>query len=78
MNLDTIKTSEPRIGSSDIFLAPAGSNLAIVVENLIQQNIDFEDNLNSAMKSILPITRRLRPIRTGLMTVNLEWHFAEL
>lgn len=78
MNLETIRTSEPRIGSSDLFLSHSGANLAIVIENLIQQNIDFEDNLNYAMKSILPITRRLRPIRTGLMTVNLEWHFAEL
>jgi predicted ATPase len=78
MNLEIIRTSEPRIGSSDIFLAPSGSNLAIVIENLIQQHIDFEDNLNYAMKAIIPITRKLRPIRTGLMTVNLEWHFAEL
>jgi predicted ATPase len=78
MNIETIRTSEPRIGSSDIFLSPSGANLAVVIENLIQQNIDFEDSLNYAMKSILPITRRLRPVRTGLMTVNLEWHFAEL
>lgn len=78
MNLDTIRTSEPKIGSSDIFLAPSGNNLAIVIENLIQQNIDFEDSLNYAMKSILPITRRLRPVRTGLMTVNMEWHFEGL
>jgi predicted ATPase len=78
MNLETIKTSEPKIGSSDIFLAPSGHNLAIVIENLIQQHIDFEDNLNYAMKSILPTTKRIRPIRTGLMTVNLEWYFNDL
>jgi len=78
MNLETIRKSEPRIGSSDLFLSASGANLAIVIENLIQQNIDFEDSLNYAMKSILPMTRRIRPARTGLMTVNLEWHFDNL
>ena len=34
MNLETIRTYEPKIGSSDIYLAPSGSNLAIVIENL--------------------------------------------
>ena len=27
------------------------------------------------MRSILPMTRRLRPARTGLMSINLQWHF---
>jgi predicted ATPase len=75
MNLETIRNSEPKLGLNDIFLSPSGNNLAIVIENLIQQNIDFEERLNYAMKSLLPMTRRLRPVRTGLMTVNLEWHF---
>ena len=78
MNLETIRTSEPKIGSSDIFLAPSGNNLSVVIENLFQQYIDFDDSLNYAMKSILPITRKLRPVRTGLMTINMQWHFADL
>ncbi len=78
MNLEIIKTSEPKIGSDDIYLAATGSNLAIVIENLIQQNLDFEERLNEAMRSILPGTRRIRPVRTGLMTINLEWHFSSL
>ena len=36
MNLQRIRTSESKIGSDDIFLAATGSNLAIVIENLIQ------------------------------------------
>ncbi|MGA2936206.1 MAG: AAA family ATPase [Syntrophobacteraceae bacterium] len=75
MNLATIRNSEPKIGPSDIFISPSGHNLALVTENLIQTNIDFEDNLNEAMRSIIPITRKIRPVRTGLMSVNLEWHF---
>ncbi|OQX26508.1 MAG: ATPase [Desulfobacteraceae bacterium IS3] len=78
MNLETIRNSEPKLGLNDIFLSSSGNNLAIVIENLIQQNIDFEDRLNYAMKSVLPMTRRLRPLRTGLMTINLEWHFDEI
>lgn len=75
MNLDTIRNSEPKIGPSDKFISPSGHNLALVIENLIQTNIDFEENLNDAMKSIMPVTRRIRPVRTGLMSLNLEWHF---
>jgi predicted ATPase len=75
MNLETIRKSEPKLGLSDIFLSPSGNNLAIVIENLIQQDIDFEERLNYAMKSLLPTTRRLRPVRTGLMTVNVQWYF---
>ncbi|MDM8550446.1 AAA family ATPase [Desulfobacterales bacterium HSG2] len=75
MNLEMIRSSEPKIGLSDVFLSPSGHNLALVIENLIQQDMDFDDGFNYAMKSVLPLTRRIRPVRTGLMTVNLEWHF---
>jgi len=74
MNLKKIRTSEPKIGPGDIYLSKSGHNLALVIDNLIQQDIDFEDALNKAMRSILPTTRRLRPARTR-MSVNLEWHF---
>ncbi|OQX23907.1 MAG: ATPase [Desulfobacteraceae bacterium IS3] len=75
MNLKKIRTSEPKIGPSDIYLSKSGHNLALVIENLIQQDIDFEESLNKSMRSILPITRRFRPARTGLMSVNLQWYF---
>ena len=75
MNLKKIRTSEPKIGPSDIYVSKSGHNLPLVIENLIQQDINFEESLNKAMRSILPMTRRLRPARTGLMSINLQWHF---
>jgi predicted ATPase len=75
MNLEQIRASEPKIGLSDIFLSPSGHNLALVIYNLVQKDINFEDSLNYAMKSILPNTRRVRPIIAGLNSLNLEWYF---
>lgn len=63
MNLNLIRTVEPKIGRSDIYLSASGDNLPLVLDNL-SQNIDFEDSLNEAMKSILPKTRRLKPLRS--------------
>ena len=77
MDLNKIRTSEPKIGGSDIYLSTSGDNLPIVLENLIQQNIDFEDSINQAMKSILPKTRRLRPIRSGRLSLTVEWYFED-
>jgi predicted ATPase len=74
MNLELIRNSEPKIGPGDIYLSKTGENLALVIENLIQKDVDFEDDLNNAMKAILPATRRIRPARPGLMNVSLEWH----
>jgi predicted ATPase len=75
MDLHKIRTSEPKLGLNDIYLSPSGHNLALVIHNLIQKNIDFEDNLNIAMKSIIPITKRIRPVSTGLLNLNIEWYF---
>jgi energy-coupling factor transporter ATP-binding protein EcfA2 len=73
MNLNTIRTSEPKIGPDDIFLSTTGDNLALVVDNL-SQNLDFEDALNLAMKSIFPKTRRIRAVRVGRLSLTIEWH----
>ncbi|KOR34587.1 MULTISPECIES: AAA family ATPase [Planktothricoides] len=75
MDLHQIRTSEPKIGSSDIHLSSSGENLPLVFENLIQQNIDFEDSINEAMKAILPKTRRIRPMRSGQYGITIEWYF---
>jgi len=75
MNLNKIRTSEPKIGPSDIYLSKSGHNLALIIENLIQADINFEESLNKAIRSIIPITRRFRPARTGLMSINLQWYF---
>ena len=74
MNLNSIRTAEPKIGGSDIYLSVSGDNLPLVLENL-SQNIDFEDSLDEAMKSILPKTRRIKPVRSGRLSLTVEWYF---
>lgn len=78
MDLHQIRNSEPKIGGNDIYLSTSGNNLPLVFENLTQGNIDFEDSINNAMKSILPKTRRLRSIRSGRLSLTLEWQFEDI
>jgi energy-coupling factor transporter ATP-binding protein EcfA2 len=73
MNLEIIRTSEPKIGPRDNWLSTTGDNLALVVDNL-SQDLDFEDALNLAMKSIFPKTRRIRAVRVGRLSLTIEWH----
>ena len=73
IDLKMILTSEPKIGPSDTYLSTTGDNLALVVDNL-SQNLDFEDALNLAMKSIFPKTRRIRAARVGRLSLTIEWH----
>ena len=73
MDLKMIRTSEPKIGPSDIYLSTTGDNLALVVSNL-SQNIDFEDALNLAMKSIFPKNRRIKAVIVGRLSLTIEWH----
>ncbi|MBD2513513.1 AAA family ATPase [Nostoc sp. FACHB-973] len=78
MDLNLIRMAEPKIGGSDIYLSPSGDNLPLVLDNLTLQNIDFEESINQAMKAILPKTRRLRPIRSGRLSLTLEWYFHDI
>ncbi len=78
MDLNLIRMAEPKIGGSDIYLSPSGDNLPLVLDNLILQYIDFEESINQAMKAILPKTRRLRPIRSGRLSLTLEWYFHDI
>jgi predicted ATPase len=75
MNLKDIRKAEPKIGPGDIFLSPSGENLPLVLDNLMQDDLDFEESINNAMKSILPSTRRLRTARVGRLSLTVEWHF---
>ncbi|WP_291322436.1 AAA family ATPase [Desulfonatronospira sp.] len=75
MNLGAIRDAAPKIGGSDLLLSPNGENLPLVMENLFQKDFDFEELLNLAMRTILPDTRRVRPLRTGQLRLSLEWHF---
>lgn len=74
MDLNIIRIKEPRIGLNDIYLSPSGDNLALVLDNLINQDINFEESINLAMKSILPKTRRVRPGRAGRLSLTVEWY----
>ena len=74
MNLKMIRNAEPEIGSPEKYLNPDCENLALVLDNLIQESIDFEDQLNVIMRDIVPQTKRIRPIRTGRTRISIEWH----
>jgi predicted ATPase len=78
MDVHKIRIAEPKIGGRDIYLSASGENLALVLENLIQEDIDFEDSINRALKAILPKTRRFRPLRSGRLSLNLEWYFENI
>lgn len=73
MNLKEIRETEPKIGGGDIYLSSSGDNLALVIENL-SQDIDFEDRLNEAVKLIIPHSRRIRSIRSGRLSLTVEWY----
>jgi predicted ATPase len=74
MNLKKIRNAEPEIGSPEKYLNPDCENLSLVLDNLIQESIDFEDQLNVIMRDIVPQTKRIRPIRTGRTRISIEWH----
>ncbi len=78
MNLSDIRHSEPKLGPSDKFVSASGNNLSLVLYNLTQESLDFEEQINNAMRAILPTTRRVRAIASGRLSVTTEWHFADV
>ncbi len=78
MNLHDIRNYEPKIGGQEIFLSASGENLSLVLFNQFNQNIDFEEIINNAMKSILPTTRRVRAIPSGRLGLTIEWYFENI
>ncbi|MEI7846991.1 MAG: AAA family ATPase [Chloroflexota bacterium] len=74
MNLSEIRTSEPNLGPTDTFLMPSGENLPLVMENLSQQSIEFEEMLTDEIRKILPWTRKVRATRSGRLKLTVEWH----
>jgi predicted ATPase len=75
MNLGEIRDYEPRIGPSDVHLSGSCHNLARVLDNLEQRHFEFDEHLNNAMKAILPLSRKVRPARVGLMGRTVQWFF---
>ena len=77
MNLKEIRESEPKIGPMDEFISTSGQNLAVVFDNLNQKDLDFEDKINTCMKSVLPTTKRIRAVRSGRLRLTIEWYHNE-
>lgn len=78
MNLKMICSSEPKIGQGDRFLSLSGENLPLVLHNLMQDSLDFEENINNAMKAILPATRKIRAVSPGRLSLTVEWHLEDI
>lgn len=74
MNLEKIRNSTPKVGGSDKLLSNSGENLALVTYNLMNQYIDFEEQVNNAMRLVFPDNRRLRAISQGQF-LTLTGHF---
>jgi predicted ATPase len=74
MNLKEIRKAEPEVGSLEKYLDSDCENLALVLDNLIQESVDFEDQINAIMRDIVPQTKRIRVIRTGRTRIGIEWH----
>lgn len=77
MNLRAIREAEPKLGLSDRSLSESGENLALVLHNLMQGDLDFEEDLNLALKEILPQTRKFRT-NTSRLTVSVQWHYENI
>jgi len=74
MNLSEIRQQEPKIGGPDCLPNSAFENLSLVLFNLSNQYLDFEEQINNAMKTILPPTRRVRAIPSGRLGLTVEWY----
>ena len=74
MNLSAIRASEPNLGPSDLVLSASGENLPLVLENLSQQSVDFEEMLTEESRKFLPWTRKIRAARSGRLKLTIEWH----
>lgn len=78
MNLGEIRQAEPKVGGKDRYLSPRGTNLAAVLFNLDQLDYQFDDQINQAMKSILPPTQKVRATVVGTTGLNVEWRWQNI
>lgn len=74
MDLGRIRMSEPSLGPSDLVLSKSGENLPLVLENLSQQDVDFDEMLTEEVRKFLPWTRKVRAARSGRLKLTIEWH----
>jgi predicted ATPase len=73
MNLKSIIESEPKAGQSDTFLSSYAENFTLVLQNLINDSIEFEEEINHAAKAIRPDSQRIRTVLTGLLSLTVQW-----
>ena len=73
MDAGRIKSFDPKLGRSDLYVSPSGENLVLVLYNLMHEDFSFEESLNLMFKDILPVTRKLRALALGRTSVFLEW-----
>lgn len=76
MSMREVSRSEPKLGLTDKYLSSDGKNLPLVIHNLFAESLDFDDELNEAMKDILPQTRRIKP-NSVRHNITLEWHYKD-
>ncbi len=74
MDINEIRLSEPKLRTGDIFLSANCENLARVIYNLFQKDVDFDEKLNQSIKQILPMTKKVRAIHAGELSLTVEWH----
>lgn len=77
MDLESVRRTNPEMGPADKVLSPSGENLARVVKNWMDADLDFEETLQRAMREILPWTRRIRAVQAGLSSLAVEWYFED-
>ena len=75
MNLERIRLAVPKLGQTDSIVSPEGENLALVLYNLIQEELDFDESVNLAIKEILPSLRKVRGVPIGRYTLAIEFYF---
>jgi predicted ATPase len=84
MSIKRISTEEPKSGMFDKYVSSEaddsekypGANLALVIKNLSEENVDFEDILNEAMCDILPNTKKVKAIAPR-SNVHIDWYFKQ-
>lgn len=78
INLETIRTSSPSLGSNVLTLSTTFDNLALVLYNLTKDHIDNEDRIREAMTELFPATRSLRAVVVGRTSLSIAWYLKGL
>ena len=78
MNIETIRRANPELGLSDRLLTSSGDNLALVMFNLSQNDIDFKDRMRDAMCQLFPATREIGANVVGRTSLTVQWYLRDI